>query len=261
MSDSKKAYKNWKVQQGSDIIFPNQVWQAACDWKASAQDGVSSSADCILVPRSLIERWANVDAFNVPRGAAMELKVAAQMMLSTQQQPSTVVPDDSKHHAVMQAQMWAQEARTQKAIVMEIGKLVGCKNDWEMVEAVKAALASTVVQESAACVSPEPHYETQRGLSCKSSTQSAVVPEGYSLVPSTMVLDYESFELIKMTTGDGETEDDFSECTLWVGELVDDDGKPDAYGLNIACSECMEEGSITVVEFPRPTKSTIPKLN
>jgi hypothetical protein len=39
MSDSKKAYKNWKVQQGSDIIFPNQVWQAACDWKASAQDG------------------------------------------------------------------------------------------------------------------------------------------------------------------------------------------------------------------------------
>jgi hypothetical protein len=94
MSDSKKAYKNWKVQQGSDIIFPNQVWQAACDWKASAQDGVSSSADCILVPRSLIERWANVDAFNVPRGAAMELKVAAQMMLSTQQQPSAVVPDE-----------------------------------------------------------------------------------------------------------------------------------------------------------------------
>jgi hypothetical protein len=93
MSDSKKAYKNWKVQQGSDIIFPNQVWQAACDWKASAQDGVSSSADCILVPRSLIERWANVDAFNVPRGAAMELKVAAQMMLSTQQQPSAVVPE------------------------------------------------------------------------------------------------------------------------------------------------------------------------
>jgi hypothetical protein len=90
---------------------------------------------------------------------------------------------------------------------------------------------------------------------------SAVVPEGYSLVPSTMVLNYESFELIKMTTGDGETEDDFSECTLWVGELVDDDGEPDAYGLNIACSECMEEGSITVVEFPRPTTSTIPKLS
>jgi hypothetical protein len=63
------------------------------------------------------------------------------------QQPSAVVPDDSKHHAVMQAQMWAQEARTQKAIVKQIGEIVGCANDWEMVEAVKAALASAVVPE------------------------------------------------------------------------------------------------------------------
>ena len=50
--------------------------------------------------------------------------------------------DNSKHHAVMQAQMWAQEARTQKAIVKEIGELVGCANDWEMVEAVRNALAT-----------------------------------------------------------------------------------------------------------------------
>ncbi|WP_395119680.1 hypothetical protein ACFCQI_01820 [Rhodanobacter sp. FW102-FHT14D06] len=32
---------------------------------------------CIPVPRSLVERWANVDAFNAPVGAAMELKVIA----------------------------------------------------------------------------------------------------------------------------------------------------------------------------------------
>jgi hypothetical protein len=38
--------------------------------------------------------------------------------------------------------------------------------------------ASAVVPECAACVSPELHYETQRGLSCKSDTQSAVVPSG-----------------------------------------------------------------------------------
>jgi hypothetical protein len=38
--------------------------------------------------------------------------------------------------------------------------------------------ASAVVQEIAACVSPAPHYETQRGLSCKNDTQSAVVPSG-----------------------------------------------------------------------------------
>jgi len=55
---------------------------------------------------------------------------------------SAVVPDESKHHAVMQAQMWAQEARTQKAIVKQIGEIVGCANDWEMVEAVRDALSN-----------------------------------------------------------------------------------------------------------------------
>ncbi|MAC14238.1 MAG: hypothetical protein CL539_06105 [Alcanivorax sp.] len=47
-----------------------------------------------------------------------------------------------KDNAVLQAQIWAQEARTQKGIVDEIGKLVGCANDWEMVSAVKAALSA-----------------------------------------------------------------------------------------------------------------------
>lgn len=36
---------------------------------------------CIPVPRSLVERWASVDAFNAPVGAAMELKVIAGQML------------------------------------------------------------------------------------------------------------------------------------------------------------------------------------
>lgn len=48
-----------------------------------------------------------------------------------------------KDNAVQQAQIWAQEARTQKGIVEEIGKLVGCANDWEMVDAIKAALSAT----------------------------------------------------------------------------------------------------------------------
>lgn len=47
-----------------------------------------------------------------------------------------------KDNAVQQAQVWAQEARTQKGIMDEIGKLVGCANDWEMVSAVKAALSA-----------------------------------------------------------------------------------------------------------------------
>ena len=50
--------------------------------------------------------------------------------------------NDAKHHAVLQDQIWAQEARTQKAIVKEIGELVGCENDWEMVESVRDALAT-----------------------------------------------------------------------------------------------------------------------
>jgi hypothetical protein len=63
---------------------------------------------------------------------------------------SAVVPDESKHHAVMQAQMWAQEARTQKAIVKQIGEIVGCANDWEMVEAVRDALSKGRAKRSPA---------------------------------------------------------------------------------------------------------------
>lgn len=36
---------------------------------------------CIPVPRSLVERWANVDAFRAPMGAAMELRTIAGEML------------------------------------------------------------------------------------------------------------------------------------------------------------------------------------
>ena len=78
--------------------------------------------------------------------------------------------DDSKHHAVMQAQIWAQEARTQKAIVKEIGEMVGCANDWEMVEAVRDALANV-------CVSQSAEYETQADLSLMDDKQAVSVPE------------------------------------------------------------------------------------
>ena len=78
--------------------------------------------------------------------------------------------NDAKHHAVLQDQIWAQEARTQKAIVKEIGELVGCENDWEMVESVRDALANV-------CVSQSAEYETQGGLSIIDDTQPASVPE------------------------------------------------------------------------------------
>lgn len=44
--------------------------------------------DCISVPRDLVQRWADVDAFNAPRGAAMELKTTAQLMLAAAPQPA-----------------------------------------------------------------------------------------------------------------------------------------------------------------------------
>jgi hypothetical protein len=56
----------------------------------------------------------------------------------------------AKHHAVRQAEMQAQEARTQRAIVMDIGEIVGCANDWEMAKAVRERIAALESQLAAA---------------------------------------------------------------------------------------------------------------
>jgi hypothetical protein len=116
MSDSREAYL-----------------EAAQSIRAAFDEGFTDGAEYYRSPEVEQEAWRQ--------------SLAKEAFDAFKAVTSAVVPDDSKHHAVMQAQMWAQEARTQKAIVMEIGKLVGCKNDWEMVEAVKAALASAVVPE------------------------------------------------------------------------------------------------------------------
>lgn len=78
------------------------------------------------------------------------------------------------------------------------------------------------------------------------------VPDGWKLAPERLNLDYQSMKLIQLMAGDTENEDDFSECVLWIGEVVNDDGARLAYGLNIACIECLEEGSVTVFEFDPP---------
>ena len=48
-----------------------------------------------------------------------------------------------------------------------------------------------------------------------------------------------------------EVDERFQGGVLWVGETLDDDGSK-SYGLNIACVECLEEGSTPVVEFSPP---------
>lgn len=50
--------------------------------------------------------------------------------------------------------------------------------------------------------------------------------------------------------GPGSNADEpFYDCTLWVGEIENDDGSK-THGLHVSCDECPEEGSITLSEFP-----------
>lgn len=58
--------------------------------------------------------------------------------------------------------------------------------------------------------------------------------------------------------GPGTSEDgEYLDCTLWVGEIDNEEGEPKVFGLHIMCNECPEEGSITIAELPRqaPTES------
>jgi hypothetical protein len=68
-----------------------------------------------------------------------------------------------------------------KSILTGSNMIISCDLVRELVEALRNSESqqpSAVVPECAACVSPAPHYETQRGLSCKNDTQSTVVPSG-----------------------------------------------------------------------------------
>lgn len=102
-----------------------------------------------------------IELIEALKGADGETGLELIERLQCGQIDCSVLPS-GKDNAVQQAQIWAQEARTQKGIVEEIGKLVGCANDWETVSAVKAALSGA--QQGAA---PQP----------------AQVPEGWRLVP------------------------------------------------------------------------------
>lgn len=84
-------------------------------------------------------------------------------------------------------------------------------------------------------------------------TKSDTSPDGFSLVPSLMPFDLDAMERLKALTGDGTTEEDFSECTLWVGETRGDGGER-YYGLNASLTEYPEEGAIPVIEFRQPEK-------
>lgn len=90
------------------------------------------------------------------------------------------------------------------------------------------------------CTSAHPPARTQGG-----------VAEGYALAPKSMCISQEDVGLIAMMTGWDDEDQSDAEGVLWFGLVEDDDGKQ-TYGLNISCSECMEEGAIQLVQFDEP---------
>lgn len=80
------------------------------------------------------------------------------------------------------------------------------------------------------------------------------VPEGYVLAPKSMCISQEDVGLIAMMTGWDDEDQSDAEGVLWFGLVENDDGKQ-TYGLNISCSECMEEGAIQLVQFDEPKTS------
>lgn len=113
-------------------------------------------------------------------------------------------------------------------------------------------------QECAAGFTANHSYEFDRADAASkwnARAQGDAEPVGYALVPKALTLDFKAMDILKMMTGDGETEDEFTECTLWVGRTTDDDGVDGAYGLNVACNELLEEGSAPIIEFPQPPKA------
>lgn len=82
--------------------------------------------------------------------------------------------------------------------------------------------------------------------------RTGAVPEGYALVPTRMELLPEDIAAIMFHCGGDEEATEIDEQylagLLWIGEVQDDDGNK-VYGLNIACYECLEEGSTPLVEL------------
>lgn len=81
-------------------------------------------------------------------------------------------------------------------------------------------------------------------------------PDGFALVPRSMLLAKEVIGVINFHCGDTDQEEggqfgQYTDGRLWVGYVLDDDGNK-VHGLHIATDEYQEEGSTTLVEFPEP---------
>jgi hypothetical protein len=83
--------------------------------------------------------------------------------------------------------------------------------------------------------------------------QQPRVPNGFALVPQSMLLSKDLIGVINFHCGDTDQEEggqfgQYTDGRLWVGYVLDDDGNK-VHGLHIATDEYPEEGSTTLVEF------------
>jgi hypothetical protein len=123
--------------------WPNyeHVWKtvekvAAGTWQASRQALESHG------PVAIVEHLDYLTFDDNPRRKAVKELFEGALVIGDKLYTHPASADNAKDSVVMQAQIWAQEARTQKAIVKQIGEIVGCANDWEMVGAVRNALSN-----------------------------------------------------------------------------------------------------------------------
>lgn len=104
---------------------------------------------------------------------------------------------------------------------------------------------------------------TERDQRIDQLEQQPRVPDGFALVPQSMLLSKEVIGVINFHCGDTDQEEggqfgQYTDGRLWVGHVLDDDGRK-VHGLHIATDEYPEEGSTTLIEFPKPGAEQKPK--
>lgn len=125
---------------------------------------------------------------------------------------------------------------------------------------ISMAVAAAVIQEAVeagARIDASPkgatlneQFGSAEGLDGpKGAALTFEVPAGWALVPDRMQLTPENMELLADTLRGADEAEPWCGGVLWVGQTTDDDGEPTYYGLNVGNVECLEEGSINIVEF------------